>query len=91
MQQRQERAMLSCDIDTTPPPRDRSGLTMLLEGARPVDSVCEAVESLQEAVSADIETFCSRHPGYAHWLFDAAFELEWSNHQTAVPMPTWDV
>lgn len=51
----------------------------------------ERVEGLWEAVAADSADFCTRHPGYAHWLHNAAFELEWANSKAAVPLVTWDV
>jgi hypothetical protein len=50
----------------------------------------ELVESLADVVCADSNVFCVRHPGYPHWLHNAAFELEWANSKAAAPVQTWD-
>lgn len=50
----------------------------------------ERVESLVDVISADAGGFGARHPGYAHWLHNAAFELEWAGSKATAHVTTWD-
>jgi hypothetical protein len=48
----------------------------------------ERIESLWEVAGADSATFCARHPGFAHWLHNASYVLEWSGSK-AVAASSW--
>lgn len=90
MSQRQERATLSCDLHTAEDYHYSTLQDAQQAETQATDEAAEVVEGLWEAVSSDTESFCARHPGYAHWLYGVAFELEWGNHVAAVPLTTWD-
>jgi len=98
--QMQQQGALSCNLPDTGEPagslqvssedkKPNSGRSN--SGGTAVTGYVEHVEGLWEAVAADSADFCTRHPGYAHWLHNAAFELEWANSKAAVPLVTWDV
>lgn len=83
LSQMQQQGALSCDLSDAPGgdgPHQRST----------AGAAAEAVESLREAVTADVSEFCGRHPNFVHWLHNTAFELEWSHSKASAPVTTWD-
>lgn len=80
--QMQQQGALSCNLSEAPSccPHQRG----------PAAVKAEAVESLREAVTADVSDFCGRHPAFVHWLHNTAFELEWSHSKAAAHVATWD-
>jgi hypothetical protein len=94
LNQMQQQGALSCELSEAPT-ADRA----TARSASPTSSnsnsgsaapVSEQIEGLCEVVLADVVEFCEWHPGYAHWLHNTAFELEWAHSKAAVDVATWD-
>lgn len=95
LNQMQQQGALSCDLSEAPTAaragaRSSIPLSSNSNAGRSTAAVSERIEGLSEVVLADVVEFCDWHPGYAHWLHNTAFELEWAHSKAAVDVATWD-
>jgi hypothetical protein len=94
LNQMQQQGALSCELSEAPT-ADRAAARSAPASSdsnsnRSAAASSEQIQGLCEVVLADVVEFCEWHPGYAHWLHNTAFELEWAHSKAAVDVATWD-